>query len=137
MGDDSWISIVARDDSDWRALSNLVPALSAMTGLDFNARAAREAEIDAVLARWCADQDAWKLERLLLQSGIPAAALASSTDLVANTHLRERGFWDDHAGGVLPGLPWRASFGRAIGPAPAVGADTEAVLQEVRRRAIG
>ena len=33
-------------------------------------------------------------------------------------HLRARGFWDVHDGGVLPGLPWRASFGCASGPAP-------------------
>ena len=31
----------------------------------------------------------------------------------------------------LPGLPWRASFGRASGPAPGLGADTDAVLREI------
>jgi hypothetical protein len=50
---------------------------------------------------------------------------------VCDTHLCERGFWDVHEGGVLPGLPWRASFGRRTGPAPAVGADTEQVLREM------
>ncbi|MGH7094619.1 MAG: CoA transferase, partial [Stellaceae bacterium] len=62
---------------------------------------------------------------------IPAAPLADSADLAANDHLRARGFWEEHDGGVLPGLPWRASFGRASGPAPALGADTEAVLRDV------
>ena len=51
-------------------------------------------------------------------------ALASSVDLVSDPHLQARGFWQDR----LPGLPWIASFGRATGPAPALGADTEAVL---------
>jgi crotonobetainyl-CoA:carnitine CoA-transferase CaiB-like acyl-CoA transferase len=32
---------------------------------------------------------------------------------------------------VLPTLPWQASFGRAAGPAPGLGADTEAVLVDV------
>jgi crotonobetainyl-CoA:carnitine CoA-transferase CaiB-like acyl-CoA transferase len=32
---------------------------------------------------------------------------------------------------VLPGLPWRASFGRASGPAPGLGADTDTVLRDV------
>jgi crotonobetainyl-CoA:carnitine CoA-transferase CaiB-like acyl-CoA transferase len=60
-----------------------------------------------------------------------AAALARSVDLVACPHLRVRGFWDAHGSDVLPGLPWLASFGRASGPAPDLGADTDAVLREV------
>jgi crotonobetainyl-CoA:carnitine CoA-transferase CaiB-like acyl-CoA transferase len=60
-----------------------------------------------------------------------ATQLARSADLVACSHLRARGFWDTHGDGVLPGLPWRASFGRASGPAPALGGDTDAVLQDV------
>jgi len=63
-----------------------------------------------------------------VQAGIPAAALARSADLVASAHLRARGFWD---GNGLPGLPWRASFGRANGPAPGLGADTDAVLRDI------
>ncbi len=30
----------------------------------------------------------------------------------------------------LPGLPWRASFGRRAGVAPELGADTDAVLSD-------
>ena len=55
----------------------------------------------------------------------------SVRDLVNSDHLRERGFWDPHAAGVLPALPWHASFGRKSGPAPELGADTDAVLTEV------
>ena len=65
----------------------------------------------------------------LNRAGI-AAALARSADLVASEHLRARAFWDQHGQGVLPGLPWRASFGRALMPAPALGADTDEVLRE-------
>ena len=32
---------------------------------------------------------------------------------------------------VLPGLPWHASFGARCEPAPALGADTDSVLQEL------
>jgi crotonobetainyl-CoA:carnitine CoA-transferase CaiB-like acyl-CoA transferase len=62
------------------------------------------------------------------RAGVAAAALARSADLVASDHLRARGFWDE---AELPGLPWRASFGRAVGPAPGLGADTDAVLRDV------
>ena len=33
--------------------------------------------------------------------------------------------------GVLPVLPWRASFGRTTGPAPELGADSDHVLANV------
>jgi crotonobetainyl-CoA:carnitine CoA-transferase CaiB-like acyl-CoA transferase len=64
----------------------------------------------------------------LIRSGVAAATLARSADLVASDHLRARGFWDADG---LPCLPWLASFGRATGPAPALGGDTDAVLQGV------
>jgi crotonobetainyl-CoA:carnitine CoA-transferase CaiB-like acyl-CoA transferase len=32
---------------------------------------------------------------------------------------------------LLPGLPWRASFGRTTGPAPELGADRDHVLANV------
>jgi hypothetical protein len=59
-----------------------------------------------------------------MKAGIRAAALATSLDLVNDDHLRERGFWKPDAAGVLPGLPWRASFAQTTGPAPKLGADT-------------
>ena len=44
---------------------------------------------------------------------------------------RSAGSGKPTAAGVLPGLPWQASFGRTSGPAPELGADTETVLREV------
>jgi crotonobetainyl-CoA:carnitine CoA-transferase CaiB-like acyl-CoA transferase len=67
----------------------------------------------------------------LLNAGIPTAALATSLDLVDSDHLRDHGFWEPHGKGVLPGLPWRASFGRTSGAAPELGTDTDAVLRGV------
>jgi crotonobetainyl-CoA:carnitine CoA-transferase CaiB-like acyl-CoA transferase len=65
---------------------------------------------------------------MFTRAGVAAAALARSADLVESEHLRAREFWDEDG---LPGLPWRASFGRVSGPAPGLGADTAAVLRDV------
>jgi crotonobetainyl-CoA:carnitine CoA-transferase CaiB-like acyl-CoA transferase len=130
-GDDGWLSIAVRDDAEWQALCGLVPALAPLSELDFAARSAREAEIDGALAVWAGSQDAAAAATLLRRSGIPAAALADSCDLVADPQLRARSFWDKHGTGVLPALPWHASFGRATGPAPALGADTDTVLDAI------
>ncbi len=83
------------------------------------------------LTAWSRPQSASAAATELLKAGIPAAALATSRDLVDSDHLRERGFWEAHGTGVLPGLPWRASFGRTSGGAPELGADTDAVLRNV------
>jgi crotonobetainyl-CoA:carnitine CoA-transferase CaiB-like acyl-CoA transferase len=102
-----------------------------MAELGLGERQHRRAAIDQVLAAWLRPKPATATEAVLLHAGIPAAALANSRDLVNSNHLKERGFWEPHSAGALPGLPWRASFGRTSGPAPQLGADTDTVLGEV------
>ena len=99
----------ARTDEEKQALGRIVPGG------------------DQALSAWAASQSAATAAETLVKAGIPAAALARYGDLVKSSHLAARDFWD--AG--LPGLPWRASFGRATGPAPALGADTDQVLADV------
>lgn len=130
-GDDDWISVVARTDAEWRALCNLVPGLSGLAALDLSGRLAAERAIDAALAAWAGARSAFPAAQILLKAGIPAAALARHDDLVKSPHLAARAFWDRHGAGVLPGLPWRASFGRTTAPAPELGADSDHVLTDV------
>jgi crotonobetainyl-CoA:carnitine CoA-transferase CaiB-like acyl-CoA transferase len=130
-GDDDWLSLAGTDDREWRQLCTIVPALASMTGFAFDNRLEQRQLIDSALAAWLRPLSAKDAAATLLRAGIPAAALASSADLVACDHLRERGFWEAYQTGVIPGLPWHASFGRVSGPAPQLGADTNAVLHEV------
>jgi crotonobetainyl-CoA:carnitine CoA-transferase CaiB-like acyl-CoA transferase len=130
-GNDEWIAIAVRSDAEWRALCSIVAGLSQRSALDFDERLAAKSEIDTVLSGWAKEQSAHAAAARLLKSGVPAAALARSVDLVKSPHLIARGFWDRHGSGVLPALPWQASFGRRTGPAPALGADTDRVLTEV------
>ncbi len=130
-GDDDWISVAVSSDVQWRSLCGTVAELSPMTSLGLPERLVRRDMIDAVLAAWLHPQTARAAAATLLRGGVPAAALANSVDLVASSHLRERGFWEAYGTGVLPGLPWHASFGRTSGAAPELGADTDTVLAEV------
>jgi len=125
---DDWIGLAVTGDEDWEGLCRLVPGLVPYAALDRAGRAARLAEIDAAIASWLAPQSAADATAALRTAGIAASAVASSRDLVASNHLRARGFWDPHGSGVLPGMPWRTSFPRQCGAAPALGADTVAVL---------
>jgi crotonobetainyl-CoA:carnitine CoA-transferase CaiB-like acyl-CoA transferase len=114
-GDDAWISIAVGSEEE-------AQNLRAATGGDVSENA---------LAEWLRDRSSREAEAVLQRAGVAAAVLASSVDLVASEHLRARGFWEAQADGVLPGLPWRASFGRRSGEAPGLGADTETVLTEM------
>ena len=130
-GDDDWISIVVRSDADWRVLCGLVADLSGLAALDLGQRIDAERTIDAALTAWAGVQSASAAAEALKKAGIPAAVLARTADLVKSPHLAARGFWDRHGAGVLPGLPWRASFGRTTGAAPELGADSDDVLADV------
>jgi len=130
-GDDDWISLAVTNDDEWRRLCAIVPVLSLMSGLGFRQRMEQRRMIDDALAVWARARAAAATAGELIRAGVPAAALANSVDLVNSEHLKERGFWDRHGDGVLPGLPWHASFGRTTGPAPRLGADTDTVLAEV------
>lgn len=130
-GEDEWISLAVRSDGEWQALCALVPALTGKAHYSVEQRRQEKDTIDAALAAWAAPQSADAAARTLRNAGVPAAALARSNDLVKDTHLAARSFWDPHGTGVLPGLPWRASFGCATGAAPGLGADNEKVLSGV------
>jgi crotonobetainyl-CoA:carnitine CoA-transferase CaiB-like acyl-CoA transferase len=130
-GEDAWIGVAVTNDEQWRALCAMVPELSAMTGLDVRDRARQSAAIDQALAAWLRPQRAPDAASALVRAGIPAAALVTSRELVESPQLRAREFWDPHGAGVLPGLPWQASFGRQSGTAPELGADTDRVLIDV------
>ena len=130
-GEDDWLSLAVTSEAQWHSLCGLVPALAPLAALRRDERTARRQEIDGALAAWVAPQPAVRGAQALRGAGIPAAALAASRDLAGSDHLRQRGFWEPHGSGVLPGLPWRASFGRAHGPAPSLGGDTDAVLRDV------
>jgi benzylsuccinate CoA-transferase BbsF subunit len=130
-GDDDWLSVVVRSDAEWRALCTLVPGVSGIAALDLGQRLSAERAIDAALTDWAASRPASVAAESLLKAGIAAAALARYGDLVKSPHLASREFWNRYGAGVLPGLPWRASFGRALAPAPELGADTDRVLSDV------
>jgi crotonobetainyl-CoA:carnitine CoA-transferase CaiB-like acyl-CoA transferase len=129
--DDAWISLAVTSEGEWRRLCEAVPALEPLSGWNLRQRQGRAAGINGILAGWASRRSAGDAEAELRRAGVPAAALKSSVDLVRDAHLNARGFWDRHEKGVLPGLPWRASFGRATGPAPGLGADTQEVLRDV------
>lgn len=130
-GEDDWIAVAVIQEKEWQNLCAVVPALSSMADYGLQVRLAARDAIDAALAEWARPLPAQKAAAALTEAGVPAAALATSRDLIDDPHLNDRDFWDTYETGVLPGLPWQTSFGRKTGLAPALGADTDDVLRDV------
>lgn len=130
-GEDAWIGLAVDSDEQWRALCRIIPGLAEYWDSGVSARQKRCAEIDAVIRDWMATRNPTEAAALFTDAGIAASAVASSRDLFDSGHLNAREFWERTESGTLPGLPWKASFDRVSGPAPALGADTDAVLRDV------
>jgi crotonobetainyl-CoA:carnitine CoA-transferase CaiB-like acyl-CoA transferase len=129
-GEDRWVAVSAGSERELEALRATVP------GTDAPARA------DALkaLARWAAGRDAREAAATLQAAGVPAGAVLDQRDLLADPHLRARGFheWIDCGRGIerpIIGRPYRwtseASSVAIRGCGPDFGEAADYVLRDV------
>ncbi len=95
-GDDTWVAITVRDDSDWRrlrlALGDPTWAQSAM--LDHaEGRQTNHAAIDTGISAWSVTRTEEEIEELLTGAGVPAAKVARSSDLAVDPQYLHRDFF--------------------------------------------
>jgi benzylsuccinate CoA-transferase BbsF subunit len=136
-GRDRWCAIAVVDDRSWEALRRLLawpldPDLERLEG-----RLARREEIDRRLSGWTRTRSPWQAACDLQAAGISAMPVLSTLELRADRHLGARGAFvaidDPEVGRALHcANPIRDGIRRPpAGPAPRLGADTEAVLREI------
>jgi len=134
-----WLALAAETEPAWQTLVAHIgdrrladPRFGTMAR-----RKANEAELDAIIADWCASQDASRTEATLGALGIAAARVVPLYELYnrPDAHLLATGFVTrvDHpeAGSSwLPGRPWRFSAAPAtpVRAAPCVGEHSREVL---------
>jgi crotonobetainyl-CoA:carnitine CoA-transferase CaiB-like acyl-CoA transferase len=137
--DGEWLALAAETEEAWRALvahigdSRLVDARFATMA----ARKANEAALDAIIAEWCAGQEAGTAEAALGAAGVAAARIVPLYELYSrpDPNLLASGFISrvDHpeAGPTwLPGRPWRFSAAPSspIRAAPCIGQHSREVF---------
>jgi crotonobetainyl-CoA:carnitine CoA-transferase CaiB-like acyl-CoA transferase len=132
-GDDAWIAIRLVDQGDVRrlekgaGLAGLPPTLPASPS-DHDT-------MDARIASYTINHDKHELTARLQQAGIEAFAVLKPLELVADAHLRRRGFLlevpFEEGRVVLPGSPLHADppLVNPHGPAPRFGEHTSMVLR--------
>jgi benzylsuccinate CoA-transferase BbsF subunit len=118
QGGDRWVAITVSTDDEWQRLRTVMgdppwamqPRFETITG-----RWEHRSELDEQIGKWTAEHDNEALTHLLQAHGVPAGAVLTARDLVANSHLRAREYFEvftnenaPHAGPrIYAGRPFR------------------------------
>ena len=130
-GEDRWITIAATNDDEWQRLALVMNAAPLAGDERFSteeSRMAHQDELDAIIAGWTRDQDAFGLAERLQAAGVPAGTVLRGPDLLADRHYAARGTFItvDHpqvGPKQYPGIPWKMSGtpGEVRWPSPTLG----------------
>ena len=138
-GEDEWVAVSVRDDSDWAAVIDVVGRLELADDPRFGAAEARLANHDAfddVLRQWTITQDPDEAADTLRRRGVPAERLLTGDRMYDVDQLDARGFYEELEHPLsgrqrFPGWPFRITPGplrHHLSPSPTLGQHNEEVL---------
>ncbi len=140
-GDDKWIVIAIRNDSDWKSFALALgdPAWTRDERFgDVLGRYRHHDALDEHIRAWTSQQDATQVMHLLQSRGVPAAPVMDQSDAYGDPHFRERGYFQPLAHPRLgtyefPGPPWRFSVSSNTieHHSPDLGEDNEYVYKKL------
>ncbi len=142
-GNDNWISITIRSDSEWVSLCEVLGRGEWMEDARFVDSAARSRNhdlLDELIADCTRNRDSMELQSALQAVGAPAGAALDGKEMLFNEHLAERGFYEvvEHPADLgmpplpYPSRPWKFSGtpGTIRSAAPKLGEHNRAILVE-------
>ena len=130
-GDDAWVAIVCTTDQQWRALCTLTGVGDPDAPLA--SRQLDHQRIDDKLCNWTRQHNKVAAAEKLQAAGVAAGPVYNTPDMMADTHIADRGFFVPlERNTPVPGNPIKMS---GISPAdwtpcPRLGADNAAVLKD-------
>ena len=140
-GEDMWIAIAVATDAQWRSLCAVLGRPALVKDVRFGDTLSRwdhREELDLILNEATRVWEHIELMHALQAVGVPAGAVLNGKELLADAHLRDRGFYETmahHPSTGMPPLPypsrpWRFSGtpGAARTPAPTMGEHNRDVL---------
>ena len=139
---DGFIAIFTASERHWHSIARVLDREDLLTHPDFQstpARAARMAEIDGLVETWTRDREKDDVMAILTAAHVPCAPVRTTSEVVADPHLAERGLWTDvdhprRGRTRVPNSPIRlhgSAPGRVERAAPLLGQDTDRVLGEL------
>jgi benzylsuccinate CoA-transferase BbsF subunit len=139
-GEERWCVIAVETDEQWWALSKMLGggASEDRRFASLEGRLAHKDEINALVEGWTRERDPFEVMEALQKVGVPCGVAQNGADLLADPHLRERGFIVEAENRrlgrvILPAFPLRFA-GCVMKPRwefPELGRDTEDVLRGV------
>jgi benzylsuccinate CoA-transferase BbsF subunit len=122
QGTDRWITLSVSTDHEWQRLKEAMgePAWAVDPRFDTGlGRWQHRQEIDERLRQWTATYDNRALMHLLQAHGVPAGAVLTAQDLVADPHLQERAYLEVFTNDNAPRVGPRVYAGRPFRSSPA------------------
>ena len=144
-GNDEWVTLAARDDSDWKALRQILSQeTQELHDEKFSqplGRLAHQDELDHIISQWTSSRGQYQVMEELQAVGVPAGPVLNARGLLADPHFRSRGFFEAVEHPTSTGLGRREYVGRGWKfsggdltmqkPAPLLGEDNDYVLRRV------
>ena len=134
LGEDRWITIAVSTDEEWRRLCKAMGDPSWATERRFDTSHGRHRhrhELGENLSEWTQTKDCQELMTVLQGWGVPAGAVLTAEDLVANPHLQEREYIEEFENVNAPQAGPRKYAGRPFRmPGVALGIQSVAALGE-------
>jgi crotonobetainyl-CoA:carnitine CoA-transferase CaiB-like acyl-CoA transferase len=142
VGDDRWLALSIRHDTDWSGLRAVVGEESWLDlGDSPDGRRTHSLQLREHLAEWARHQEIEQALVSLRAHGIPAGEVLREQQVLADRHLAGRGWFRERSHPSVgrhryPGHPWRTDdfdvlFGR---PVPGFGEDNEYVYRTLLGR---
>jgi crotonobetainyl-CoA:carnitine CoA-transferase CaiB-like acyl-CoA transferase len=138
-GDDRWVAVAVSTDDEWRGLCRAIGQPDLAEDARFatlQVRRRHQPALDALISAWTRERDHYQAMYILQDHAIPAGAVLTGGEVIADPHLEARKFWDtvDHPeAGTYRQVttPWKLSKQprRATSPAPGLGEHNQYVLE--------
>ncbi len=139
-GDDDWVVVCVRNDSEWQALVAVMdtPAWAANPELgDESGRRANEDLVDSKITEWTRTRSNTEVAEACLAAGVPAGVMHTASSQSTDPHLEARGylhrmFQPPIGNMIFEGAGFHASAmdGPDIFPAPGLGEHTREIASE-------
>ncbi|MFH1485397.1 MAG: CoA transferase [Chloroflexota bacterium] len=140
-GNDMWVTIAVASDEEWSSFCKAAGHPEWMTDERFADSLGRwdhQAELDRLIEGWTAQHDHYELMSILQKAGVAAGAVLQNWEVLADPHLRARGFYQrithPEAGTYpIPGPTWKLSKtpGTMRMPAPCFGEHNQRILGDL------
>ena len=141
LGNDQWVAIAVRTDSDWIAICRTIGRPELVSDLRFADpidRRRHQEELDKIISTWTSPQTSYQVMNTLQSAGVPAGAVLNAKQALIDPQYLDRGFFEPVRNPAELGLRPKGYVGRAWkfsesetrikGPAPRLGVANDYVL---------